>query len=154
LGRARRPDPPLSGLGPPAKPIWARPQSSMLLRMATAAMRPWRVRPGLLGVRAYLRPRARAPTCPSPCSTSRPSPALRHRQPLPSRPPWPPPLVSLPSRSSPVGANRPRQELRRAKPHLLSLFPQPGKHRSVVPAWRLSHWPAKLCPLRKPGASR
>jgi hypothetical protein len=114
--------------------------------MATAARRPWRVRSGLLGVRAYLRPRAQAPTFPSPCSASRPSPAWHHLRPLPSRPPWPPPPVSLPSSSSQARANRPRQELRRAKPHLLSFFPRPGKHRSVVPTWRPSHRSAKLRP--------
>jgi hypothetical protein len=83
LGRARRPDPPSFGLGPPAKPIWANHQSAMdtgppLVPLACA--------PGQPRAMPYKGRAAEPPACPSSpprastCPVSPPSHTRRSRK--------------------------------------------------------------------------
>jgi hypothetical protein len=127
---------------------------------------PWRAPPGLVGVRRLHSP----VSVPYPPRTPAPRPLLSRLLALADRRPsfpvrraaacrrhgakladgW----SSIRRHGSTAGANWRRPELREAGMHRLRHFPSPGDSRSAVPAWRLSHRPAKLRPSPKTGASR
>jgi hypothetical protein len=128
-----KPAPSPGPIAGPLEPIRARARRCPWRTRQAAAAAPGRARLGLLGVRAYLRSRARALAhLALPCPRRSRLVLLAPPAMQPCRPPW-----SGHRRFIAWGAaesNRPRRTLRRAEPHLLSFFPRPGKHRSIVPA--------------------